>query len=77
MRDYLSDLPDGGSHRNSAVALRFFQTCLKPSLGDRMTFRTEKEMGLLAEAVGLLVAGRVVEAAELLLQRFKALISRN
>ena len=55
------------------MVLQFFQQCLAPALGDRISFRTSKETVLLAEAIDLLIVGKVVEASELLMQRFKTL----
>ena len=55
------------------MVLQFFQQCLAPALGDRISFRTSKEMVLLAEAIDLLIVGKVIEASELLMQRFKTL----
>ena len=55
------------------VTVMYLQTCLKPALGERITARNSKEMGILAEVLDLMLTGEVVKAAEMVLQRFKAL----
>ena len=55
------------------VAVAYFQTCLKPSLGDKISARNDKEMGVLVEVLDMILVGDFIPAAELVLQRFKAL----
>ena len=55
------------------VAVSYLQTCLKPSLGEKITGRNGREMSILAEVLDMLLHGDVVPAAEAVLQRFKAL----
>ena len=61
---------DGGL---KPIVVQYFQTALKPALGAKIGLRTDREMTTCAEAIDLLLAGDTLQAAEVLLQRFKAL----
>ena len=54
------------------VAAAHFSTALKPNAGSRLGFRNIRELQSLAEAVDLLMRGRVASAGDVLIQRFRA-----
>ena len=54
------------------VAAAYLSTALKPNAGSRLGFRNIRELQSLAEAVDLLMRGRVASAGDVLIQRFRA-----
>ena len=47
-------------------------TALKPNARSKLNFKTLRELQSLAEAVDLLIRGRVASAGDVLIQRFRA-----
>ncbi len=54
------------------VVMAYYTTCLKPALGGKIGQRNDREMTTLGESLDALLRGDVTTAAELLIQRFKA-----
>ena len=50
----------------------YLATALKPNAGSRLSFGALRELQSLAEAVDLLMRGRVASAGDVLIQRFRA-----
>ena len=78
MRRYLADKRGpGGSGQSELLdhggtAIAYLTTALEPSLRGEMGVRSARELRTLAEAVDSLAAGRILEAGDLLSQRFRA-----
>eukprot|EP00971_Amphidinium_carterae_P209442 4154664-Amphidinium_carterae.1 len=76
MREYLS-LREGGvgsavTDPLSPIVTTYLTTALMPSLGDTLGLRNSRELLTLARSVDSILRGDTVGAAEILLQRFKA-----
>ena len=54
------------------LAAAYLATNLKPNAGSRLSFGALRELQSLAEAVDLLMRGRVASAGDVLIQRFRA-----
>ena len=54
------------------LAAAYLATALKPNAGSRLSFGALRELQSLAEAVDLLMRGRVASAGDVLIQRFRA-----
>ena len=54
------------------LAAAYLATALKPNAGSRLSFGVLRELQSLAEAVDLLMRGRVASAGDVLVQRFRA-----
>ena len=74
MQDYLvhRQLPGGDSNAAvPAAAVSYLTSVLLPSAAD-MTLRNNRELRTLAEILDLLALGRVLEAGDVVAQRFRA-----
>jgi len=54
------------------VVLQYLTTFLAPSLGPDLSLRNNRELRTLATTLDALVRGKTAEAADMLVQRFKA-----
>ena len=54
------------------IAAAYLSTALKPNAGSRLGFRNIRELQSSAEAVDLLMRGRVASAGDVVIQRFRA-----
>ena len=60
-----------------SIVTQYLTTALGPSAKDRLGERDERELRTLAEGLDHLVAGRVAEASDILMQRFRAVELAN
>ena len=61
-----------GRAAGPGLVVAYLTRAVFPHQGARLPLRSEREMRTLAESLDLIVAGRGVAAADLLMQRFKA-----
>jgi len=74
MREYMATFHPGvGSNESMpAVAETYVSTVLMPAAAPNMSQRNERELRTLALSIDLLVRGDSARAADILMQRFKA-----
>ena len=74
MKKYMSEkgLTSGKSSIADPVVTTYLTIVLQPALGATLQMRSERELRTMSEALDCLLRGRMVDAAEILMQRFKA-----
>ncbi len=74
MTEYLvTQQPGAGQEEDlKDVAMTYLTSVLVPTMGTSLSERSRRELTTLATAVDHVVCGRVAEAGDLLIQRFKA-----
>ena len=68
----VEDCEEVDAVRAKGLAGAHIATALKPNAGSELNFKTLQELQSLAEAVDLLMRGRVASAGDVLIQRFRA-----
>ena len=68
----VEDCEEVDAVRANGLAGVYLATALKPSVGSKLNVKTLRELQSLAEAVDLLMRGRVASAGDVLIQRFRA-----
>ena len=58
------------------MVTNYLATCLQPALKDKIDVRSSRELRTLAEGVDAVLSGDLCAAAEVLIQRFKAVETR-
>jgi len=70
--EYLALREGGEASELPPVVMQYLTTFLAPSLGDDLTQRNGRELRTIATTLDALIRGKSAEAADLLVQRFKA-----
>ena len=66
------DDPEVAALRGQGLVVAHLKRAVFPHQGARLPFRSERELRTLAESLDIIIAGRIVAAADLLMQRFRA-----
>ena len=74
MEAYLvtNQLGEANGDQMRDVAMAYLTSVLLPTLGNNAGERSRRELTTLAAAIDMIVSGRMAEAGDLLVQRFKA-----
>ena len=68
----LGDQDRQGTAKLRSIVTQYLTTAVSPSVKEGLGARSERELRTLAEGLDHLVAGRVAEAADIMMQRFRA-----
>jgi hypothetical protein len=72
MGGYLGERADGAGEDMGPRVMTYLSSVLMPAANGSMTMRNERELRTIAMAIDAILRGKVAEAADFLIQRFKA-----